>query len=95
LDNHALDAEEDQFWTIKFILKSKKKKLRNFFNNPDIVVMNTPGQNANAVAELAFGMMVTNARNHYDGSSGYELKVRSYNVYERKSNVKKQNRCGN
>lgn len=29
----------------------------------DIVVMNTPGQNANAVAELAFGMMLMNARN--------------------------------
>ncbi|CAD7935452.1 unnamed protein product [Amoebophrya sp. A120] len=39
-----------------------------------MVVMNTPGQNSNAVAELAFGMMITQIRNHYDGSSGYELK---------------------
>lgn len=39
--------------------------------------MNTPGQNSNAVAELAFGMMITNARNHYDGSSGYELRGRT------------------
>jgi len=39
-----------------------------------IVVMNTPGQNSNAVAELCFGMMITNARNHYDGTSGYELR---------------------
>merc|ERR1739847_41278 len=39
----------------------------------NIVTMNTPGANANAVAELAFGMMLKNARNWYDGSSGYEL----------------------
>jgi len=39
----------------------------------DVVAMNTPGQNANAVAELVFGMMLTSARNNYDGSSGFEL----------------------
>jgi D-3-phosphoglycerate dehydrogenase len=38
-----------------------------------IVVMNTPGQNSNAVAELALGLMVFAARNFYDGSSGSEL----------------------
>ena len=48
------------------------------FSSPDMVVMNTPGQNSNAVAELAFGMMITNARNHYDGTSGYELRVQSF-----------------
>merc|ERR1712193_587151 len=42
-----------------------------------IITMNTPGANANAVAELAFGMMITNARNHWDGSSGYELMGKS------------------
>jgi D-3-phosphoglycerate dehydrogenase len=35
--------------------------------------MNTPGQNSNAVAELALGLMVYSARNFYDGSSGTEL----------------------
>ena len=39
-----------------------------------IVVMNTPGQNANAVAELVFGLLVYAKRNFYDGSSGTELK---------------------
>lgn len=39
-----------------------------------IVVMNTPGQNANAVAELVFGMLVSMARNRFDGTSGFELK---------------------
>lgn len=39
-----------------------------------IVAMNTPGQNANAVAELAFGMMIFNARGGFDGKSGTELR---------------------
>lgn len=38
-----------------------------------VVVMNTPGQNSNAVAELVFGMMVYQIRNHFNGSSGTEL----------------------
>jgi len=43
----------------------------------NVVVMNTPGQNANAVAELALAMMVYQARNHFDGSSGTELLEKS------------------
>lgn len=39
-----------------------------------IVVMNTPGQNANAVAELVFGMLVYNIRNRFNGKAGSELK---------------------
>lgn len=39
----------------------------------NIVVMNTPGQNANAVAELVFGLAVYAVRNHFNGSSGTEL----------------------
>jgi D-3-phosphoglycerate dehydrogenase len=38
-----------------------------------VCVMNTPGQNANAVAELAFGMMLYGVRNLFNGSSGTEL----------------------
>jgi len=47
----------------------------------NIITMNTPGANANAVAELAFGMMIANARNQWDGSSGYELKDKTIAVY--------------
>jgi len=47
----------------------------------NVVAMNTPGQNANAVAELVFGMMLTSARNNYDGSSGFELKDRTIAFY--------------
>lgn len=38
-----------------------------------IVVENTPGQNANAVAELVMGMAVMAARNKYAGTTGFEL----------------------
>ncbi len=38
-----------------------------------VCVMNTPGQNSNAVAELALGMMVYGVRNLYNGTSGTEL----------------------
>jgi len=46
-----------------------------------VTAMNTPGQNANAVAELVFGMMLTSARNNYDGTSGFELTGRSIAFY--------------
>ena len=35
--------------------------------------MNTPGQNANAVAELVFGLLVFAVRNFFNGKSGSEL----------------------
>jgi D-3-phosphoglycerate dehydrogenase len=38
-----------------------------------VVAMNTPGQNSNAVAELALGMMVYHARNGFNGKAGTEL----------------------
>ena len=46
-----------------------------------VVVMNTPGQNSNAVAELALGLMVYAARNFYDGSSGTELKGKKLGIH--------------
>merc|ERR1712048_929074 len=46
-----------------------------------VCAMNTPGQNANAVAELVFGMMLVSARNNFDGSSGFELVNRSIAFY--------------
>lgn len=38
-----------------------------------IVVENTPGQNANAVAELVIGMAIMAARNKFSGSTGFEI----------------------
>ena len=46
-----------------------------------ICVMNTPGQNSNAVAELVFGMVVMMCRNQYNGKSGSELKGKSLGIY--------------
>jgi len=46
-----------------------------------IVVMNTPGQNSNAVAELALGMMVYFARNQFNGKAGTELRGKSLGIH--------------
>jgi D-3-phosphoglycerate dehydrogenase len=46
-----------------------------------IVVMNTPGQNSNAVAELAFGMMIYINRNFFNGSSGIELRGKTLGIH--------------
>ena len=47
----------------------------------NIVAMNTPGQNANAVAELVFGMAVALARNNFNGTSGVELKGKKLGIH--------------
>jgi D-3-phosphoglycerate dehydrogenase len=59
------------------------------FDNLDLVActekgicaMNTPGQNSNAVAELAIGMMIFMARGNFKGGSGSELKGKTVGVY--------------
>ena len=38
-----------------------------------VCVMNTPGQNSNAVAELVFGMLVYGVRGMFNGATGSEL----------------------
>jgi D-3-phosphoglycerate dehydrogenase len=47
----------------------------------NIVAMNTPGQNSNAVAELVFGMMIYMARSAYDGKSGTELRGKKLGIH--------------
>ena len=42
-----------------------------------IVVENTPGQNANAVAELVIGFAIAAARNGFNGTTGAELRGKS------------------
>jgi len=46
-----------------------------------VCVMNTPGQNANAVAELAIGMMIYAIRNQYNCTSGTELKGKKLGIH--------------
>jgi D-3-phosphoglycerate dehydrogenase len=50
-------------------------------NQGNIIAMNTPGQNANAVAELAFGMMLYNARGGFAGNQGTELRGKSLGLH--------------
>jgi D-3-phosphoglycerate dehydrogenase / 2-oxoglutarate reductase len=45
-----------------------------------VVVMNTPGQNSNAVAELVFGMLLYLNRGGFDGSTGSELRGKKIGI---------------
>ena len=47
----------------------------------EIVVMNTPGQNSNAVAELAIGMMIYMARNTFKPGTGCELSGKKVGIH--------------
>ncbi|NLK50599.1 MAG: 3-phosphoglycerate dehydrogenase, partial [Candidatus Cloacimonetes bacterium] len=47
----------------------------------NVVAMNTPGQNSNAVAELAIGMMIYMARGKFGGKSGTELAGKKLSLY--------------
>jgi D-3-phosphoglycerate dehydrogenase len=46
----------------------------------NICVMNTPGQNSNAVAELVFGFLVYGVRRFFSGASGTELKGKKLGI---------------
>lgn len=45
-----------------------------------IVAMNTPGQNSNAVAELALGLMIFVSRNQFTPGTGSELKGKTLGI---------------
>ena len=47
----------------------------------NVVAINNPGQNSNAVAELAIGMMIYMARGKFNGKSGTELCGKSLVLY--------------
>ncbi len=47
----------------------------------NIVAMNTPGQNSNAVAELALAMMVFLTRNQFNGTAGKELRGKKFGLH--------------
>jgi len=47
----------------------------------NVVAMNTPGQNSNAVAELAFQMMLYQARNGFGGKTGTELRGKTLGLH--------------
>ncbi len=80
IDAEVLDAAKD----LKIIVRAGAG-----FDNVDLAaatshgvcVMNTPGQNSNAVAELVFGMMVYAVRNFFNGTSGTELKGKKLGIH--------------
>lgn len=47
----------------------------------NVVAMNTPGQNSNAVAELAFLMMLYQIRGGFNGKSGSELRRKTLGLH--------------
>jgi D-3-phosphoglycerate dehydrogenase len=53
----------------------------NACSEKNIVAMNTPGQNSNAVAELAFGMMIYMSRNCFNPGTGSELKGKKLGIH--------------
>ncbi|HBH48295.1 MAG TPA: 3-phosphoglycerate dehydrogenase [Bacteroidales bacterium] len=46
-----------------------------------VVVMNTPGQNSNAVAELGMGMLIYLNRNGFNGTAGTELRGKKFGIH--------------
>lgn len=80
VDREVLDAAKE----LKVVVRAGSG-----FDNLDLVActekgmiaMNTPGQNSNAVAELAIGMMIFMARGQFKGVSGSELKGKTVGVY--------------
>ena len=46
-----------------------------------VVAMNTPGQNSNAVAELAIGLMIYMSRNQFTPGTGRELKGKTVGIH--------------
>lgn len=47
----------------------------------NVTVMNTPGQNSNAVAELVIAMLLFQCRNRFNGKAGTELKDKTIGLY--------------
>lgn len=79
VDNEVLDAARN----LKIVVRAGAG-----YDNIDldaatahhVVAMNTPGQNANSVAELVFGLLVFAVRNFYNGTSGTELKGKKLGI---------------
>ena len=80
IDKEVFDAAEE----LKLVVRAGAG-----FDNVDLAeatangvcVMNTPGQNSNAVAELVFGMLIMAIRNNYNGTAGLELKGKKLGIH--------------
>ncbi len=91
-DVHALIIRSDKI-TAEVLDAAKELKLvvraGSGYDNVDcahakekgVLVMNTPGQNANAVAELVLSMMVYMARGRFNGKPGREIRGKTLGIH--------------
>ena len=77
IDAEVLDAAKE----LKIVVRAGAGYDNVDLAAANVCVMNTPGQNSNAVAELAFGLMVMAVRNMYNGTSGTELMGKKLGIH--------------
>lgn len=80
IDKEVLDAAKDLKLVVRAGAGFDNVDLDSATTN-DVCVMNTPGQNSNAVAELVFGMLLYITRNGFDGTAGTELKGKKIGLH--------------
>ena len=80
IDNEVFDAAEQLKIVVRAGAGYDNVELDSATAHHDCV-MNTPGQNANAVAELALGMMIYGVRNLFNGTSGTELMGKKLGIH--------------
>ncbi len=80
IDKEVLDAAKDLKLVVRAGAGYDNVDLDTATAN-DVCVMNTPGQNSNAVAELVFGMLLYITRNGFDGTAGTELKGKKIGLH--------------
>ena len=80
IDKEVLDAAKELKIVVRAGAGYDNVDLESATAN-NVCVMNTPGQNSNAVAELVFGMLVYLTRNGFDGTAGTELKGKKLGLH--------------
>ena len=80
VDKEVLDATDDLKIVVRAGAGYDNVDL-DVATEKDVCVMNTPGQNSNAVAELVFGFLLYLTRNGFDGTSGTELKGKKLGLH--------------
>lgn len=80
IDKEVLDAAKDLKIVVRAGTGYDNLDLEAATEN-GVCVMNTPGQNSNAVAELVLGFLIFLTRNGFDGTSGSELKGKKLGLH--------------
>ena len=80
IDKEVLNAAKDLKIVVRAGAGYDNVDLGSATDN-DVCVMNTPGQNSNAVGELVFGFLIYLTRNGFDGTSGTELKGKKLGLH--------------